>query len=108
MENTNIQPAGYAKLFAALSYFTFFWVLGLTIEPEKNDPLVKNHVNNGIILSLCYLAASIVNIVPFLGQLVSIVMIIALFVITIIGFIQALRGVYFTVPVVGEKFQFVR
>ena len=108
MENTNIQPAGYAKLFAALSYFGFFWVLGLIIEPEKNDPLVKNHVNNGIILSLGFLAAGIVNIVPILGQLVSVVANITLLVFSIIGFIQALRGIYFTVPVVGEKFQFVR
>lgn len=108
MENTNNQPASYAKFFAAISYFGFFWVLGLTIEPEKNDPLVKNHVNNGIVLSICYLVAGLVNIVPFLGQLVSAVLFIALLVITIIGFIQALRGVYFTVPVVGEKFQFIR
>lgn len=112
MENENINtapaPAGNAKLFAFLSYFGFFWVLGLCIEPEKYDPYVKNHVNAGITLSLCWLLASAVNIIPFLGQFVSCIMIVALMVFSIMGFVQALRGKYFTVPLVGDKFTFVK
>ena len=110
MENTNTQTAraDHSKLIAVLSYFGFFWVLGLTIEPEKNNPFVRNHANNGIILSICFLVINLCNIVPFLGQLVAAVGDIALLVFTIIGIVKACQGNTWTVPIVGEKLEFLR
>ncbi|MBP5180270.1 MAG: hypothetical protein J6127_03170 [Clostridiales bacterium] len=112
MENTNNQSAGarpdHSKLIAVLCYVGFFWVLGLTIEPEKNNPYVRNHANNGIIISICYVVFGLVNIVPFLGQLVSVVGCLILFVFTIIGIVKACQNSTWTVPVIGEKLEFLR
>jgi len=110
MENTNAgsSRAGYAKLFAIISYLGLFWVLGLCIEPEKNDPYVRNHVNNGIVISLCLMLVNLVNIIPFLGQFVAIVCDIVLLVFAIIGIVKACTNSLWTVPIVGEKFQFIK
>lgn len=110
MENTNTQPAraDHSKLIAVLSYFGIFWVLGLTIEPEKDNPFVRNHANNGIIISICILFANLLNIIPVLGNLVAVVADIALIVFAIIGIVKACQGKTWTVPIVGEKIEFLR
>ena len=43
---------GNGKLFSILSYISILWLLGLLISPEKNDPRVRFHVGQGIMLSI--------------------------------------------------------
>lgn len=106
MENENINttpaaPSGNAKLFAILSYICPLWLLGLLIEPEKNDPYVKNHVNNGIVLSIC---GVICGIIPVLGWIASI----AVLVFAIMGIVAAAQDNTFVIPLIGDKFIIVK
>ena len=101
IDNNPSAPAGNAKLFAILSYFCPLWLLGLLIEPEKNDPYVKNHVNNGIVLSIC---GFICGIVPVVGWLASI----AVLVFAIMGIVAAAQDQQFTIPLIGDKFIIVK
>jgi len=66
------QPAPAAstdnkQLFCILSYIGILWLVGMLVEPEKNDPRVKFHVGQGMLLSIIVIALPIVlSIVSFI------------------------------------------
>ncbi|MBR1797376.1 MAG: hypothetical protein IJ757_05115 [Clostridiales bacterium] len=101
IDNNPSPASGNAKLFAILSYIGILWLLGLLIEPEKNDPFVKNHVNNGILLSI---GCVICGIIPIIGWLCEIV----LLVFAIMGIVAAAQGNQFSMPVVGDKIKIIK
>lgn len=84
-----------SKLLAILSYFGA-WMFALLIKPEKDNEYVKNHAKNGIIVTVL----SLVNIIPFLGQLAYIVVL----VFAIIGIIKAAQGKTYDFPIFGGMF----
>lgn len=94
-------PVGNDKLFAILSYIGILWLLGLLITPEKDHAFVKNHVNNGIILTI---AGIICGIIPVVGWIASIVVL----VFAIMGIVKAATGELFTIPVIGDKIQIIK
>ena len=55
-----VAPADNRKLFSILSYIGILWLVGMLVQPEKNDPRVRFHVGQGIILSIALFGASIV------------------------------------------------
>ncbi|MCR4688529.1 MAG: DUF4870 domain-containing protein [Saccharofermentans sp.] len=111
MENENNvetkSASGNAKIFAILSYIGILWLLGLLIEPEKNDPFVKNHVNNGIILSIAGAALGILGVIPIVQFLAAAVSV-AILVFCIMGLIAACTDKEFTIPIVGDKVQIIK
>ena len=52
-------PTDNRKLYSILAYIGILWIVGLCVR-EKNDPRVRFHVGQGIILTIVYTAASIV------------------------------------------------
>ena len=48
------------QLFCILSYIGILWIIGLIVEPDKNDPRVKFHVGQGMLLFIIAAALSIV------------------------------------------------
>ena len=48
------------KLYSILSYIGILWLVGMFASPEKDDPRVRFHVGQGIILSIAYVALDIV------------------------------------------------
>ena len=86
IDNNPSAPSGNGKLYAILSYICPLWLIGLLAEPEKNDPYVKNHVNNGI------------------GWIASI----AVLVFAIMGIVAAAQDQQFTIPLIGDKFIIVK
>ena len=101
IDNNPQAPAGNGKLYAILAYIGIFWLIGLLAEPEKNDPYVKNHVNNGLIL---FIAGLICLIIPVVGWLCSI----AVLVFAIMGIVYAAQNRLFTIPLIGDKFSLVK
>ena len=51
--------AGDTKVFKIVSYLGLLWILGIFCG-SKNDPKVRLHVGQGIILSIAFVAVSIV------------------------------------------------
>ena len=100
--DANETPEGNDKLFAILAYFGILWVIGLVASPEKDHPFVKNHVNNGILLSIGGIIASII---PFLGWFV---LSIVIFVFWIMALVKAIQGEMFDLPIVGDKIKIVK
>ncbi len=88
------KPAGAqdSNLMAALSYV---WVLSIVmLILKKDDEFVKFHAKQGLILFLI----SFIGVVPFIGWVIWAVVVIAM----IFGFIKALSGEKFKVPLVGD------
>lgn len=98
---TSEQLPQNAKLFSILSYVGLLWLLGLLISPEKTSPFVRNHVNNGIVLSIC---AAICGCVPFVGWICEIPVVIF----AIMGLVGACKTQYYTLPLFLGKFKIVK
>lgn len=89
-------------LFAILSYIFILWIPGLVVEPEKNDPFVKAHVNNGIILTIIEVVAGLFAIIPVVGWIISTIIGIAGLVVMILGIVFAAQKQYFNIPVISD------
>lgn len=103
----SLHPAGNptsanSVLFAALSYVFILWILGLVIAPEKDDPFVKHHVNNGILLTVIGLALSVFHFIPLVGNIIGGLFNIAMLIVAILGIVFAAQKQYFKIPVLSE------
>ena len=98
----------YNRLFAVLAYFGVLWILGLVIHPEADDPFVKCHVNNAIILTILQMIMPFINLIPILGWIVYILWWLAFIVFWLVCVIIAITGSTFDIPFLGEKFRFAR
>ena len=93
------KGGGDDNLIAAISYL---WILSIIILLVKKDSdYVKFHARQGVVLFAASVILSIATLVPFvifiswIGNLVILVAV-------IVGFIQALGGKRYKLPVVGD------
>ena len=54
-----------SKMYCILSYLGIFWLIGMLANPEKNDPKVRFHVGQGMILAIFSAGLSIVSNILF-------------------------------------------
>lgn len=102
------------RLTAALSWLWVLSVVILLVKPES--AFVQHHARQGFLLFLVSLAAwFVLNLLtPFLtilAWMLQTLLQLAVFVAIVVGFIQALRGVWWVLPVLGplaSKLRFVR
>ena len=91
---------------AVVAYIIFFIPL---LTDAKNDPFVKFHVKQGLVLLLGWVAGMIVGMVPIFGWIIAPFLGILLFVLFVIGIINALGGKEKQLPLIGQfasKFNF--
>jgi len=85
-----------SNLMAALSYL---WILSIVmLLVKKDDSYVQFHAKQGIIL---FVASIILWIIPVIGWLLNIVVTI----LVILGFIKAIQGERYKLPVIGDLAQ---
>ncbi|MFH1246393.1 MAG: DUF4870 domain-containing protein [Candidatus Liptonbacteria bacterium] len=92
---------------AALSYLGILVIVPLLVA--KDDPFVKFHVKQGIVLLISYVVASAVMIIPILGWIAGVLLFLMNVVLMIMGIIHSLNGEEKELPVIGkyaEKFNF--
>jgi len=91
---------------AVVAYIIFFIPL---LTDAKNDPFVKYHVKQGLVLFIGYIVTMIVGMIPVIGWIISPLLGIFLFVLFIIGIMNAVNGKETPLPVLGsfaENFKF--
>ena len=98
--------ASNAKLYCILAYITPLWLIGLLVKPDNENPQVRFHVNQGILVTLLYVALGIISTilaVPlfFLFWLWPILYILVA-VINILGLINAIQGNDKRLPIIGN------
>ncbi len=84
---------------AVLAYFIFFLPL---LTDAKDDPFVKFHVKQSLLLWIIAVAAAIIGVIPLIGWLIAIVVPLAVFVLWILGILNAINGNMNPVPVIGQ------
>lgn len=90
-EKSSLGESQESKLLAAVSYF---WILSIIILLVKKDSkFVQFHAKQGFIL---FIASIIFWFIPILGWILNLVIVVGV----ILGFIKALSGEYWRVPLI--------
>ncbi|MDD5146853.1 MAG: DUF4870 domain-containing protein, partial [Candidatus Pacebacteria bacterium] len=79
------------------------------LTDAKNDPFVKYHVKQGLVLFIGWVIEMFVGVIPFLGWVIAPLLGIFLLVLFIVGIVNAINGQEKPLPVVGgfaENFKF--
>ena len=96
------------KLYSILSYVGILWLIGMLAAPEKDDALVRFHVNQGLVLTIASVvltaAINLVGIIlpDILTGLLSFSVSVASLVFMILGIIAANNGEEKELPIIGQ------
>ena len=102
------------KIFSILSYIGIFWIVGLI--SERDDPVVRFHINQGIIKTVVFsslwfvifvvskILAAISTILLSIVALLWLVYFLIMFVYVILGIINAKNEVQRPLPIIGDLF----
>lgn len=102
------------KIFSILSYIGIFWIVGLILE--RDDPVVRFHINQGIIKTVVFsslwfvifvvskILAAISTILLSIVALLWLVYFLIMFVYVILGIINAKNEVQRPLPIIGDLF----
>ncbi|HRT40363.1 MAG TPA: hypothetical protein P5299_03410 [Candidatus Woesebacteria bacterium] len=96
MTNKKNQNTGMA----IVAYILFFIPL---LTESKNDPFVKFHVKQGLVLFLGWIIVSIIGfILPWQLHLIVSLLNLGLFILMIIGILSAAKGEQKPLPLIGQ------
>src|SRR5690554_104466 len=102
-EVTNDVPG---KNIAIISYLTVIGlVIAFVMNNEKKEPFARFHIRQSLGIVLASLALGIVNIIPILGWIVSIIGFFILLYMWIVGLLNAINSKEKVVPIIGDKFE---
>ena len=85
---------------AVIAYIGILFLVPLLAA--KNSPFAQFHAKQGMVLFIAYIILSAVWIVPFLGWLVGAAGGILLFVLMIMGIVNAASGKKVQLPIIGQ------
>ena len=114
--NSNQNDQSNTILFSILSYIGILWLIPLLVE--KNDKVVRFHVNQGIVLFIFDIIGSIavdilsaifvfIPVISFLGVVIASLFGILCFILMIIGIVNAANKSEKPLPIIG-KFQVLK
>jgi len=83
---------------AIVAYILFFVPL---LTESKNDPFVMFHVKQGLVLLIAWVAVAILGMIPVLN-LLALPLNLVLFVLWIMGILNAVNGEKKELPVIGQ------
>lgn len=102
------------KIFSILSYIGIFWIVGLI--SERDDPVVRFHINQGIIKTVVFsslwfvifvvskILAAISTILLSIVALLWLAYFLIMFVYVILGIINVKNEVQRPLPIIGDLF----
>lgn len=88
------------KGIALLSYLGILCLVPLLVKKESK--FCQFHAKQGLILFIGEAVITLLNIIPFIGQIIWVIGIIIALIASITGIIKALAGEYWEMPVLGE------
>ncbi|MBQ1894492.1 MAG: hypothetical protein II167_02235 [Clostridiales bacterium] len=102
-----------SKLFAILAYIPLFFLIGLLVAPEKFNPFVKNHVNNGILISILTAVSVLFRILFGLiakgfGETLLVIFLPLTITLIIFGIEAVIKNQYYSIPFIGNKILIVK
>ncbi|MFH1404683.1 MAG: hypothetical protein ABIH21_01125 [Patescibacteria group bacterium] len=104
MDNNSIKKD--ERVLSALGYIGILCLLPLILK--KNSTFAQHHGKQGLVILIVWVILWVGNIIPFLGQIAWLLGSIILFILVILGIINALNGKIWTMPVLGEYAKKIR
>jgi uncharacterized membrane protein len=89
-----------AKGTAWLSYLGILWLIPLLTM--KENAFAKFHVKQGIMLTILWVASSVLAAIPIIGWLADLVIWVFALIMMIMGIVNSLNGKYWVMPIVGK------
>lgn len=94
------------KTMAIIAYITIFGLLAAFImNNDKRNPFAKYHIRQSLGLGLVGASFMLLNIIPFLGTIISLILFPVLLIFWIIGLLYAIQGKEKAIPLLGDYFQ---
>lgn len=94
------------KTIAIISYITIIGlIVAFIMNNDKKNTFASFHIRQSLGLGLTGLALSLVNTIPILGWIISIVGSLTLVVLWVVGFMGAINEKEKVVPILGDKYQ---
>lgn len=90
------------NIIAAIAYITWIGFLAAYVMGDKNDPFIRHHLNQALVIDLAGLIGGVFAVIPLLGALVAGVVNVAGFVLDIMGAVGAYQGSTTPLPIVGD------
>ena len=84
-------------LMAVLCYFGILVLIPLLTD-AKNDPFVKYHIKQWLVLLIVYVICAFILWVPIIGWILSVI----LFILFLMGVINAATGKQSPLPIIGQ------
>ncbi len=110
MENqtSNVAPQDNGKTVAIVSYLTLIgWIIALILNNGNKTSLGSYHIRQSLMIIICGVVLGILNIIlgfiPVIGWIIGLVLGLGLFVLWVIGLVNAINGKEQPIPVIGEK-----
>jgi uncharacterized membrane protein len=86
---------------AILAYLGILVIVPLITE-AKNDPFVKFHLKQGLVLLIAEVAAMFIGVFPFIGAILSPLVYLACLVLSVIGIVNAANHETKDLPLIGQ------
>lgn len=105
MEN-DVTRGTQDKTIAIVAYLTVIGlVVALVMNNDKKDPFSTYHIRQSLGIILTSIALSLINVIPILGWIVSLIGVFVLLYMWVIGLLNAINGRMKPVPILGEKYE---
>jgi len=99
-ETQETRDVEEGKFFALVGYISILCFVPLLLKKENQFSLF--HGKQGLVLFIFEVAASIMKVIPALGDLIFTLVFVACGVLSLVGIIQVLMNRYWEMPVVGD------
>lgn len=94
------------KNIAIISYITFIGlIIAFVMNNEKKESFATFHIRQSLGIALTGLALSVINIIPILGWIISVVGFFVLLYMNIVGLLNAINSKEKVVPILGNKYK---
>jgi fumarate reductase subunit D len=100
LPGTNSQTIEEGKLFAAVGYFSFLCFVPLLWK--RDNRFAQFHGRQGLILFVVELAASMLTVIPVLGNAIFMIFWVFIGLLSLISIVKVLKNEYWQIPIVFQ------
>lgn len=101
---TSLKEEG--KTTAIIAYITIIGlIIAFVMNNDKKNAFASYHIRQSLGLALTALALSLVNIIPILGQIISLIGFFFILYLWIIGLVNAINLKEKPLPLLGKKYE---
>lgn len=87
-----------------MALLCYVWILVLVplMTEAKNDPFVKFHIKQGLVLLIASLGSVVLSMIPILGWMILPFYSLGIVILAIIGVVNAVSGKEQALPLIGQ------